>query len=144
MTTLALYLPAVLLLAGLSFAVMLVILATRSYDLFAQRRSSAFYADFNPSSAPIFVQRPTRQLANLFEFPVLFYALIAMAVGSGIEDSLLAQLALTYAVLRWMHAIIHIAFNNLWIRTPVFAGGNIVLLIMWIRFALISLPGLSG
>lgn len=144
MTALVLYLPAVLLLAGLSFAVMLTILATRCYDLIAEHRPSSFYADFDPSAAPAFVQRPTRQLANLFEFPVLLYAVIAMAVGAGIEDPLLAQLALAYASLRWMHAVIHIAFNNLWIRTPVFAGGNIVLLVMWIRFALISFPELNG
>jgi hypothetical protein len=125
------YLPQVLCLVALSYLTALVILVTRVADLLRNKRSLAFYEEFDGTSAPLSVLRPTRQLANQFEFPVLFYALATVAITVSFERPALAALAWGYVGLRWAHALSQLAFNRLFIRTPIFMAGNIVLLIMW-------------
>jgi hypothetical protein len=136
MTIAQIYLPSVLALVALSFLVALAILITRFTDLYMNKRPLAYYEDFSESGATIAVIRPTRQLANLFEFPVLFYALITIAIATGLKDALLPILCWVYVGLRWLHAISHICFNKLWLRTPIFMVGNLLLLGMWVRLAL--------
>jgi hypothetical protein len=136
MTIAQIYLPPVLALVALSFLVALTILITRFTDLFMNKRPLVYYEDFSESGATIAVVRPTRQLANLFEFPVLFYALVAIAIAAGLKDPLLPGLCWAYVGLRWLHAISHIGFNKLWVRTPIFMAGNLLLLGMWVRLAL--------
>lgn len=139
MTVAQMYLPQVLSLVALSFLTGLTILVTRAADLVRNRRSLSFYEEFDGRSAPMSVLRPTRQLANQFEFPVLFYVLIALAVALSLEDPLIATLAWCYVALRWAHALSHLAFNRLYIRTPVFMAGNLVLLAAWLLFAIDAL-----
>jgi len=134
MTALALYLPPVLVLVGLSFLLGLAILVTRFADLIASHRPLADYEDFREHAATVAIVRPTRQLANLFEYPVLFYLLVSLAVAAGLRDTLLAELCWLYAGLRCLHAAVHLAYNRLWLRTPVFMAGNLLLLGMWARF----------
>jgi Uncharacterized protein conserved in bacteria len=130
------YLPQVLGLVALSYLTALAVLASRIVDLVRQRRRLSFYEEFDGSGAPLYVLRPTRQLANQFEFPVLFYAAIAIAIAVPVHDPLIARLAWGYVALRWAHALSHLAFNRLYIRTPIFMVGNIGLLTMWLVLAL--------
>jgi hypothetical protein len=129
------YLPQVLGLVALSFLTALAILVSRIVDIIRNKRPLSFYEDFDSRNAPLLVLRPTRQLANQFEFPVLFYALVAIAIAVPVQDPLIAGLAWCYVVLRWAHALSHVALNRLYVRTPVFMVGNIVLLVMWLVLA---------
>ncbi|BBK43425.1 membrane protein [Allostella vacuolata] len=131
MTAAAMYLPQVLALVALSFLTGLVILVTRLADLLRHGRPLAFYEEFDGSGAPRSVLRPTRQLANQFEFPVLFHVLVAIAIAIPVIDPLLAGLAWAYVALRWAHAASHLVGNRLYVRTPVFMAGSLVLLAMW-------------
>lgn len=131
-----LYLPPVLALVALSYVTALGILVTRGADLIKRRKPLSYYEDFDGVGASVAVMRPTRQLANLFEFPVLFYTAIAILIGIGAHDHLLATLCWAYVALRWLHAIIHLIANRLWLRTPVFMAGNFVLLAIWICLSL--------
>lgn len=139
MTAVQMYLPQVLSLVALSFLTGLTILVTRAVDLLRNRRPLSFYEEFDGRGAPLSVLRPTRQLANQFEFPVRFYALIAFAIAVPVEDPLIATLAWCYVALRWAHALSQLAFNRLYIRTPVFMIGNLVLLAAWLAFAVDAL-----
>ena len=49
---------------------------------------------------------------NLFEMPVLFYALTLLYVFLGFENSLLVSLAWIYVVSRYAHTIIHTTYNK--------------------------------
>ena len=49
---------------------------------------------------------------NLFEMPVLFYALTVLYVFLGFENSLLVSLAWIYVVSRYVHTIIHTTYNK--------------------------------
>jgi hypothetical protein len=137
MTAAAAYLPPVLALVALSFFMALCILVTRFADLVKRRKPVSYYEDFDGVGASIAVMRPTRQLVNLFEFPVLFYAAIAILIGAGMRDGLLLNLCWIYVLLRWLHAISHLLLNKLWLRTPLFAAGNIALLCIWLRMSLV-------
>jgi hypothetical protein len=139
MSTAHLYLPPMLAMVGLSFAVAFSILVTRFIDLIANKVPRATYEDSDQAAWPAWVVRPTRQLANLFEFPVLFYALLATAMALRLTDPLLRDLAWFYVGLRVAHALSHTLLNRLWVRMPIFATGNLVLAAMWIRLAIKTL-----
>jgi len=137
MTAAAFYLPPVLALVALSFLVMLGILVTRSVDLIKGAKPMSYYEDFDGVGASIAVMRPTRQLVNLFEFPVLFYVATGILVAAGMQDGLLRTLCWAYVALRWAHAISHLAWNRLWLRSPLFAASNLILLALWVRMSLL-------
>ena len=139
MTAAQMYLPQVLSLVALSFLTALTILITRLGDLIHNKRPLSFYEDFDGQAAPLSVLRPTRQLANQFEFPVLFFVLGALAIAVPVRDPLIGALAWAYVALRWVHAASQLAGNHLYVRTPVFMIGNVVLLAMWILFGLAAL-----
>jgi len=97
----------------------------------------SYYEDFDGVGASIAVMRPTRQLVNLFEFPVLFYVATGILVAAGMQDGLLRTLCWAYVALRWAHAISHLAWNRLWLRSPLFAASNLILLALWVRMSLL-------
>ena len=45
-------------------------------------------------------------------------------------------LAWAYVVLRVLHSAIHLTYNNLFHRLPVFAASNVILVALWIRWAI--------
>jgi hypothetical protein len=134
-----LYLPPMLALIALSFVMVLAILFTRCVELIKGIRPISYFEDFDGAGASVAVMRPTRQLMNLFEFPVLFYTATAMLIALNIQDGLLQKLFWAYAAFRWLHAISHLLLNRLWLRTPIFAVGNLLLLTIWIRTSLMVL-----
>ncbi|MFH1557324.1 MAG: MAPEG family protein [Pseudomonadota bacterium] len=132
MTPVQIYFVQVLALAALSLLTGLAILIGRGFDILRNGRSLRYYEDFDGTSALTFVTRPTRQLANQFEYPVLFFTLAAIAIAVPVESPWLVGLGWCYVALRWGHALIHLTINRLYLRTPVFMAGNLVLLAMWI------------
>ena len=54
-----------------------------------------------------------RNLANLFEFPILFYALCIMIYVTGNVDETFVKLAWFFLYARIAHSIYHIFFNHI-------------------------------
>lgn len=75
-------------------------------------------------------------LKNQFEFPVLFYALVALALPLRQADLLFVLLAWVFVISRYAHAGIFVTSNNVKQRSLAFSAGVIVLLLMWVVFAL--------
>jgi hypothetical protein len=73
---------------------------------------------------------------NLFEMPVLFFALIAFALPLRQADLVIVLLSWVYVVLRYLHAGIYTTSNDLRYRFGTFAASAMVLLAMWVYFAL--------
>jgi hypothetical protein len=73
---------------------------------------------------------------NQFEIPMLFYALVAIALPLRQADLLFVLLAWVFVITRYVHAGIFLTTNNLGSRANAFFAGPMVLLIMWIAFAL--------
>lgn len=74
--------------------------------------------------------------SNQFELPVLFFALIALALPLRQADFITVVLSWIFVVTRYVHAGIYATSNNLKLRFSAFAAGALVLLIMWVYFAL--------
>ena len=74
-------------------------------------------------------------LKNQFEFPVLFYAVVALALPLRLADLLFVLLAWVFVVTRYVHAGIFITSNDVKSRSLAFFAGVLVLLAMWIVFA---------
>ncbi len=73
---------------------------------------------------------------NLFEMPVLFFVLIALALPLRQADLIIVLLSWVYVVLRYLHAFVYATSNDLRYRFGTFAASAMVLLAMWIYFAL--------
>jgi len=72
---------------------------------------------------------------NLFEVPVLFYALCGFLAITKLTTLLLLACAWGYVVLRAAHAYIHLTSNKVVRRFQVFVASTIVLYVMWGIFA---------
>jgi hypothetical protein len=72
---------------------------------------------------------------NQLETPLLFYALILLALETRTADSVLLVLSWLFVVSRFVHAYIHITSNRVDRRGPVFLVGAIGLALMWIIVA---------
>ena len=76
---------------------------------------------------------------NLFEVPVLFYALCAVALAVSHVPTWLAFGAWLFVALRVAHSIIHCTYNKVMHRFPVFMLGFAVLVALWVGF-FVTLP----
>ena len=74
--------------------------------------------------------------SNQFEIPVLFYVLIALALPLRHADFLIVVLSWVFVVTRLVHVGIFVSSNDVRQRSPVWFAGVLVLLVMWIYFAL--------
>ncbi|MFN3671657.1 MAG: MAPEG family protein [Bosea sp. (in: a-proteobacteria)] len=70
--------------------------------------------------------------SNQFETPVLFFALIMIAMEVGATGFLMTLLAWAFVATRVAHTLIHTGSNDLRLRASVFGVGVLMLLVMWI------------
>ncbi|SFP73205.1 MAPEG family protein [Sphingomonas rubra] len=119
----------------LTFAVMLTVASRRlrlvkatppRRDDFASVAASQRY--FQP------VENADRNLSNLFEMPVLFFALVPLLMGT--QQAGIAQVVLAwfYVICRAAHSWIHLGGNDVRRRFRAFLLSNVVLAAMWIGF----------
>jgi hypothetical protein len=73
---------------------------------------------------------------NQFELPLLFYILIALAVPLRRADLFIVLMSWVFVVARFVHAGIFVTSNDLGQRSSAWLAGVLVLLVMWIYFAL--------
>lgn len=78
--------------------------------------------------------QPADNFRNLFEVPVLFYALAALALAAGNVPTWLTTSAWLYVVLRVLHSIIHCTYNKVYHRLAVFMASFGLLVAMWVGF----------
>ncbi|WP_445221743.1 MAPEG family protein [Bradyrhizobium sp. Pa8] len=75
-------------------------------------------------------------LGEQFELPVLFYALIALALPLRHADLFIVLMSWVFVVTRFAHAGVFVSSNDLGRRSAIWLAGVLVLLAMWIYFAL--------
>jgi hypothetical protein len=73
---------------------------------------------------------------NQFELPVLFYILIAIALPLRHADFIIVVLSWVFVIARLVHAGIFVTSNDLNRRSLAWFAGVLVLLAMWLYFAL--------
>ena len=132
------YAPPVLALALLQFLV-LATLGTLRLTGIARRQSPLKY--FKLLQRPEGVEFPqhaeaaARNFINLFEMPVLFYALVPLIVLAGIEHGGLLTALWVFVALRYAHSAIHLTVNEVRLRFMVYAASCATLLVAWVLFA---------
>lgn len=72
---------------------------------------------------------------NQFQLPVLFYVLVAFALITRKADLIFVVMAWIFVACRLAHAAIHVTSNRVPVRFYAFLASALVLLLMWIIFA---------
>ena len=73
---------------------------------------------------------------NQFEIPVLFYIIVAIALPLRHMDLVMVMLSWVFVVTRFAHAGIFVTSNDVRTRSLAWFAGVLVLLAMWVYFAL--------
>ena len=73
---------------------------------------------------------------NQFQLPLLFFVIVILAYLLKKADLLFVLMSWIFVVSRILHAFVHVTSNRVQTRFTIFAVGAVVLLIMWIIFAL--------
>ena len=71
---------------------------------------------------------------NLFELPVLFYLLCAVAIGTVHVPAWLPALAWLFVLTRIAHSFIQCTYNKVMHRFAAFLGGVFLLMAMWAMY----------
>ena len=76
---------------------------------------------------------------NLFEVPVMFYALAAIALATAHTPAWLVTGAWAFVALRLLHSVIHCTYNKVMHRLTAFLASFGLLVALWVAFFL-TLP----
>jgi hypothetical protein len=132
MNKIALVWPAAAL-ALLTFVVMLVMMRRRIAALQGRQVKLGYFRTYQGESGlPDAAVQAARQYENLFELPVLFYALVAILIAIPFVDLVLAALAWAFVLARVAHAAVHLGSNDVMLRFRVFALSAALLFAMWV------------
>ena len=87
-------------------------------------------------------QAAANAFSNQFELPVLFFALVPLAIITRKADLLFVVMSWIFVASRYVHAGVYVTSNALPFRFGSFVLGAAVLLVMWIVFAIriLSVP----
>lgn len=91
-----------------------------------------FYKTYQGAEEPEKLRVHTRHLVNLYEAPVLFYAIVIIAFATGQSGWLPQLLAWLYVALRIVHSFVHLGSNKVLLRFRLFVLSLAVLIAMWI------------
>ena len=68
---------------------------------------------------------------NLFEVPVLFYALCAVLISAQQVSAFFVIGAWVYVALRYTHSFIHLTYNRVMHRFTVYVLSTVILFVLW-------------
>ena len=84
----------------------------RSRDFSAKELTSLAFAQLSPPE----VANPSDNLKNLFEIPVLFYALVLYLFVTQQVDVVYVNATWVFVVFRALHSAVHCTFNHILLR----------------------------
>jgi len=119
----------------LTFAVWLVMYVQRFRYMLANKIEPQRIATPEAVSTvlPEWVNRPSDNLKNLFEMPVLFYAISGVSISMGANDGVLIALAWAYVIFRALHSLVHCTVNHVSLRFLAYVLSSITLFGMGVR-----------
>lgn len=122
----------------LSFLVWVYMYTRRLHFFYANRIDPQSFATRAQAMAagPVGIQNPANNLQNLFELPVLFYALCLYLFVTAQVDPVHLTCAWLFLAFRAMHSAIHCTFNRVVLRFLSYAAAAVALWVMVVRVAL--------
>jgi len=85
---------------------------------------------------PELASKISHAFSNQFEIPVLFYFLVALAIITHKADLLFVVMEWLFVLTRLIHVAIHTGPNDIRWRGAAFAAGVLILMLMWLVFAI--------
>jgi hypothetical protein len=134
MTVQSVLLP-VFVMIGLTFALLFAMVGARRSALVSRETQIRDIALGQPNW-PTRATQVGNCYRNQFELPVLFYVLIAIALPIRHADLVIVMLSWVFVVCRFVHAGIFVSSNDLGQRSMAWLSSALVLLAMWVYFAL--------
>jgi hypothetical protein len=128
-------------LTGWTFLVLLQIPFRRFRAGFRGQVTAADFRYGESERVPPEVSIPNRNLMNLLEMPVVFYALTLVLLVTRRVDQTALVLAWVYVGLRVAHSLVHLSYNRVRDRLTLYAVSNVVLVMMWARLVLKVING---
>jgi hypothetical protein len=125
----------VFVLVGLTFALLLGMASARTRAIVGREVGIKDIALRQPNW-PTRATQIGNCFSNQFEMPLLFYALIALALPLRHADLVIVALSWVFVVTRFAHAGIFVTSNNVRHRSLAWFAGVLVLFAMWLYFAL--------
>jgi hypothetical protein len=125
----------VFVLVGLTFALLLWTFGARRQTL-VSRETRVRDIVLGQPNWPARVTQIGNCYMNQFELPLLLYLLIALALPLRHADLFMVLMSWVFVVTRFAHAGVFVTSNDLNRRSLAWLAGALVLLAMWIYFAL--------
>ena len=94
-----------------------------------------FFKTYRDYEEPEKLRIASRHLVNLFEVPMLFYVVVILILVTEQASAMLVGLAWAYVAARYLHTFIHLTSNKVLVRFRVFIFSFLLLLVMWVTFA---------
>ena len=85
--------------------------------------------------SPAAVSNPSDNLKNLFELPVLFYAVCLYLYATGKVDAAYVAAGWVFFAFRMLHSLVHCTFNHIVTRFSVYLVASLALWLMVLRAA---------
>jgi hypothetical protein len=109
----------------------------------AVRRGEVVYGDFARGEEPHHVARITRNLANQFELPVIFYALAVLLIATHDVTGIDVIAAWLFVVGRVIHTLVQTLTDNVPLRGQVFMINVMGVLVLVGHAALLAFEGVG-
>jgi hypothetical protein len=103
-----------------------------SVDIEPNALTPAKLAEISPPS----VANPSDNLKNLFEMPVLFYAMALYLYSVSQVDQVYLMTAWSFVLFRALHSVVHCTVNIVMVRFGLYALSSLALWFMVLRAAL--------
>ena len=91
-----------------------------------------YYSSYQGFDEPEKLRIHSRHVLNLFEVPVLFYAITLIAYVSETATGTAVWLAWLYVVLRFLHTYVHLTSNIVLLRFRIFVFSVFTLAALWL------------
>jgi hypothetical protein len=112
------------------------VLAFRRKNAFASGEVRPEEVTVSTERYPVSARLASANFSNQFELPVVFFALIMLAMEVAATGHVMAAFAWIFVASRVVHTLIHIGPNKLPLRGAVYGVGAIMLFCMWIGVVL--------
>ena len=87
-------------------------------------------------SWPAPAQQAANAFSNQFELPVLYFALVPLALFTRKADVAFVAMSWIFVASRVVHAAVYVTTNHVPYRFAAYAVGAVTLMLMWLVFAL--------
>jgi len=120
---------------ALTFTVMFRMFFVRIREMRTRRIHPQTMATSRQRSERLEETAAADNFANLFELPVLFHVLCLALIATQTQGAIFIYGAWLFVGLRAVHSAIHCTYNRVMDRFRAHAAGSLVLVALWVAFA---------